>query len=133
MRVRYSESLLHSIKEWHQDFQINGVLPKGYIERNFQNIYFDKKIEYEAFQNLQKKGIFNSKKFSRILDIGSGIGKFISVCNEKGYYSIGLEPSHNACKLARTFLKEEGYNRESLVCGKAEELPFPETTSSQLV
>ena len=126
MRVRYSESLLNSIKEWHQDFSINGALSKGYIEENLLNIYLDKKIEYEAFQNLQVKGILNDKSFPKILDVGSGIGKFISVCNEKGYHCIGIEPSEKACKLAKEILKEEGCNRTKLVCGIGEELPFPD-------
>lgn len=123
----YSDSLLNSIKEWRQSSKKKGALPKGYIEENI-HIYLDKKIEYEAFHNMLERGIFDSNKSSKILDVGSGIGKFISVCNEKRFYCIGLEPSQGTCELAKKILKEEGSSRTDIVCGRGEELPFFDET-----
>ena len=123
MQAKYSESLLNSIKNWRQSPQKSGALPKGYVETNF-HMYFDKKIEYEVLNNILKRGMLDCHKSPKILDVGSGMGKFISVCNEKGFNCIGLEPSQRTCELAKKFLKEEGCSKPDIVCGRGEEIPF---------
>jgi ubiquinone/menaquinone biosynthesis C-methylase UbiE len=128
MNEKYSAALIDSIRKWHQDFHINGALPNGYLEENFLDVYLDKRIEYEAFQNLQARKVFDNNKGLRVLDIGSGIGKFISVSNQNGYDCIGLEPSQKACELVKDILKEEECKGMSLVCGIAESIPFPDDT-----
>lgn len=123
MREQYSESLINSIREWRRSPHKSGALPKGYVEENLQ-MYFDKKVEYEAFHHIQERGILDRSSYPKILDIGSGMGKFISVCHEKGFNCIGLESSQATCELAKKFLKEEGSNKPDIVCGRGEELPF---------
>ncbi|MFA5736557.1 MAG: glycosyltransferase [Candidatus Paceibacterota bacterium] len=76
----------------------------------------------DHIDNLEKNiGSLANKK---ILDLGSGFGKFLLACVKRGYSAIGLELNPQKISQARVLAGERGI-KINIFQGQAEKLPFP--------
>ena len=64
---------------------------------------FEKLYQFVKFIALKNKlKLINSEsRKGRILDIGAGVGDFLSVCKNDGWHTIGIEPSEKAKNIAK--------------------------------
>lgn len=79
------------------------------------------RMEYQLSQILRAIPL-NLEK-AKILEIGSGLGAFILVCQKEGINSFGLELNKNAANVANGILKKEGISNK-VVQGVGESLPY---------
>lgn len=82
------ESVTELDEYWQQDFWTAEEIEK---RKNREPVFRD------AFKFLQQ----HKPMGGSVLDIGCGIGTFLSVCREGGWNVTGVEPSSIACEVAR--------------------------------
>ncbi|MBI1755193.1 class I SAM-dependent methyltransferase [Candidatus Azambacteria bacterium] len=69
--------------------------------------------------------IHESLKGKKILDLGSGKGKFLFMCREAGYDAVGVELSAEKIKATQAIAREKGV-AVSVIQGEAEHISFKE-------
>lgn len=126
MDIKENENLEKLAQEWYTDFHVDNVFPDNDVKGNLLESFLDNKIEYEAFNYLKNIGVFNKQSPPKILDIGSGMGKFIAVCKKNNFDCIGLEPSQKGINLAQAYLESQGHDSAQIICSPAENIPFPD-------
>ena len=123
MQIRYSPDIIRSIKKWHADFEMDGMLPSGFVERQLLDLYFNRRLEYGIVELLEEISLLRSGS-QRILDVGSGMGALLSVLAEKGYRCHGVESSFEGCRLSKAMLAEVGQQANRTICARDDHLPF---------
>jgi 2-polyprenyl-3-methyl-5-hydroxy-6-metoxy-1,4-benzoquinol methylase len=80
---------------------------KGIINKLYQTV---RSITLNQKVKLVKRVV----KGNKLLDIGSGTGDFLNICNNNGYEVIGIEPSENAKKSAIENYQLDIYSEEKI-------------------
>ena len=84
------------------------VLDDSYWDEKSQKYIYERQDVHSSFENEFKeriKRIENLKEKGILLDIGCGLGHFLSVAREYGWKALGVEISQQAAKYARETLK----------------------------
>lgn len=99
---------------------------KGILEEKLKTYYADiNTVSYKAklFEGLKA---YTGKKFSRILDIGAGVGSFEDATKHFGYKTSAIEGSdfgYDECK-------RKGYDCEKMFLKKGAKLPYKDNSFS---
>jgi 2-polyprenyl-3-methyl-5-hydroxy-6-metoxy-1,4-benzoquinol methylase len=80
-----------------QDYISHTNTDKGLLNKLYQ------KVRYHTLEKKAKLIITYTKEKGRILDIGAGVGAFLSTMKGKGWQIIGIEPDEVARKNAQDF------------------------------
>ena len=66
--------------------------------------------------------------FSRILDLGSGVGSFVVACRQRGLQAVGIEPDRigRGAKVTSIEIARRRLSDPVFVSGIGEQLPFPD-------
>ncbi len=73
--------------------------------------------------------------FSRILDVGSGVGSFVVACREQGLQAFGMEPDKigAGAKITSIEIARRRLTSSFFVNGIGEQLPFPDACFDAIV
>jgi len=89
--------------------------------------------EKKIFNEIQCRIIENTIGFDRtnkILDVGSGTGRFLEYFGNKGYDIYGVEPSKNMNRVARRKLK---HLKPKIKKGTIENIPYPDNYFDRVI
>lgn len=96
-----------------------GISPKVYWDKE----YFHQDEQYFSHQIQVLSDRFNLQGGSKVLDVGSGIGKSVIAMNNAGFKVMGIEPSQTFYNLA---IEKMRINRYHLLNLPIEEASFPD-------
>lgn len=110
-------------------FRVNG---DGFFELIIDAAAYEKSLvthDYAGEQNLTGvrlwsdffKPLLSSKPFRRVLDVGCGTGKMISLARHDGYEAYGVD-----LPALSPFWSEAGHDAQHFFCCDAGHLPFPD-------
>lgn len=104
----------------HYKVDVENYWKPGYFDFTMETGYFKK--ELESFENLY--GVSPKGKKLRALDVGSGIGKCMTVLSHNGFDAFGVEPSESFYNIA---VDKGGYSKDRIQLSKVEDAEFEES------
>ncbi len=93
-------------KEWYDDFWKNQPLAFGKPNEEISKLIVD------THKTLNSKNILHP----RVIDIGSGNGRYISVFQALGFQIVTVDISETACKIIKDKINKNSYSSAEIIC-----------------